>query len=158
MQQELRKFNKDIQVTVSVDTIAEKLMKSMDWSNPNAALLVNTIIGTSLSSGKIGFIYNALNGWQDEINLTIGKVYNIDGKHLSMYNAADGEKDKVFAVEVIEIDEYRDGNKVNVKYSYSRKNDDTKLYNDSTWVDHKALTEVPAIEAMSTEAVLAIPA
>lgn len=147
MQQELKKFDKVITVEVSVDMIASQLMKAMDNNNPHAALLVNTIIGSSLSTGKIGFIYNALNGWNDEINITIGKEYMVEGKFLDMYNAASGEKESSHIVTVTEIDEYRDGDKIAVSYSYMN-NTNGGQKSSSCWVDHKALVEITTPEEL----------
>lgn len=146
MQQALKTFNKVITVEVSVDMIASQMLKAMDANNPHAALIVNTVIGSSLSSGKISFIYNALNGWNDEINITIGKEYTIVGKNLDMYAPIDGEKAKFFTVEVKNIDEYRDGNKVEVSFSYMRKanrqDDPATLYTTTCWINHKDLTDL----------------
>lgn len=142
MQQTLKTFNQVISVQVSVDSIAAKLLEMMDQTNPHTALVVNTVIGSALSTGKMSFIYNAVNGWSDEVNITIGKNYNIEGKYLSMYNPADGEKERLFTAIVKQIDEYRDGNKVEVEYTYSRKEDDIRRYTETAWVDHNNLVEI----------------
>ncbi len=140
MQQELKKFNQDIQVTLSVDSIANQMMKAMDSNNPHSALIVNTVIGTSLNTGKLGFLYNALNGWVDEINVTAGKHYLIPGKYLNMYRVEDQVKAQDIEVLVLEIDEYRDTEKIRVQYSYMQK-DKEEPVTSTDWVKHTQLIE-----------------
>lgn len=148
MQQSLKKFNKSIEISVSVDMIASQLLKAMDQSNPNAALIVNTVIGSSLSTGKIGFVYNAINGWQDEINVTIDKEYLCLGSKLDMYRPADGQMETMHKCIVQEIDEFRDGNKINVSFTYIRKGnnagDEPVVMTSKTWVDHNCLVDQSA--------------
>ncbi len=72
----MKKFNKEIEVKVSVDAIAEKLLSVMDKDFKHAELVTETIIGTSLEKGiaTMGMLYNALSGYTNEINFKIGDI------------------------------------------------------------------------------------
>jgi hypothetical protein len=93
----MQKFNKTIKIEVSVDSIAQKMLDLHAGSNfPHAELLVETIIGTALASDKLNYIYNALNGFTNDIDFKVGqhiyctqKVY----KYVQLSNGAEETSD-----------------------------------------------------------------
>lgn len=140
-QVDLFKFNKEISVTVPVDSIAKKLYETMDKTNPHAALITNVIIGTSLSENTINQIYNALNGWKDEVNITVGKNYMINGNNLNNIYSADKEWRKgIVPVMVTGVNEYTSNtDNIEIKFEYKHENGEMKSSNCS--VRHTELME-----------------
>ena len=68
----MKKFNKTITVQVSVDSIAEKLFAEVNEKFAHRDMLVEAIIGSS-NERQLGFIYNSLNGYSNEVNYTVGQ-------------------------------------------------------------------------------------
>ena len=68
----LKKFNTVIKVEVSVDSIAEQLLSFMKPEEKHKELVTETIIGTLLHENRVGILYNALNGYTNEINFKEG--------------------------------------------------------------------------------------
>jgi hypothetical protein len=71
----MKKFNKVIQVEVSVDTIAEKLLETMAPDFKHREQVVEAIIGAMVEHEelhKIAPLYNALNGFSNDINFKAG--------------------------------------------------------------------------------------
>lgn len=67
----MKKFNQIIEVQVSIDDIADKLLSTIDKSNPHSELIAETIIGNLANiTDKIGIsqLYTALNGYTNDIN------------------------------------------------------------------------------------------
>ena len=65
-------WNKEIQVSVDVDQIADMMFNAMDPQAKHNVLITNAIIGTALEHGTIGYIYGALCGANPCINFQIG--------------------------------------------------------------------------------------
>ena len=138
----LYKFNKEISVTVPVDSIAKKLHDTMDKTNPHAALITNVIIGTAVSEGTIGQIYNALNGWKDEVNITVGKTYDIKASDLNnCYNASTEWRTlPLVSCMVKEVNEYTSKtDNVTVEFNYTKESGE--VTKTTCNVRHKELLE-----------------
>mgnify|MGYP000259424106 CR=1 FL=1 len=134
----MKKFNKTIEVKVSVDSIADKLLYTMSSDGKHNELVTETIIGNLLSSSTQGMsqLYNALNGYNNDIDFKVNdiiicseKTYNRveeDGEYVEKYVAV-GE------CRVIEVDIYR-SDKLKVEYSKTDSLGNTKL--ETRWVSH----------------------
>lgn len=72
----MKNFNEVITVEISVDNIANHLLSTMDPEFKHAENVVETIIGRLLSTDKQGLnmLYNALNGYDVNIDFNIGDV------------------------------------------------------------------------------------
>ena len=76
------KFNKELQVTVDVDMVAQQLLSLMKEDNPHRELLTYNIVGNLKESGKLGSIFSAMAGYHKEINIVVGKQYECLGSDL----------------------------------------------------------------------------
>jgi len=134
----MKQFNKTISVEVSVDSIANNLLSNMKEDFKHKELVVEAIIGSALEKGGLGYIYNSLNGFNNEINFQVGDaVISTDRTYL-------GTKDETGKVErnhqeigpcsVKEINIYAD-RKLLVEYStYNRSGE---FVVEQEWVYHK---------------------
>lgn len=134
----MKQFNQNIQVQVSVDSIANKLLSTMKEEFEHRDMLVEAIIGSALNSGTLLYIYNALNGFGNEINFQVGQIVEctkniyrnapvpgVDNPWKSQYVP-------IGTCEIVEIDLYR-SDKLRVHYCYELENGNTK--EDSMWVE-----------------------
>lgn len=128
---ELKQFNKDIRVTVSVDSIAEMLCNSFDAENPHRFMLTNTLIDLGLKHDTLTYLYNNLNGFTNEINFKIGQpVYCTD----TYYNRIEGGRKEIGNCRIIDIDLYSN-HKVKVQWENDGKSD------SEAWTEHHNLSE-----------------
>lgn len=73
----MKKFNKSIKVEVSVDSIADKLLSMFSNDEKHSELVTETIIGNMLKDNtSISQLYNAVNGYTNEIDFKVGDVIN----------------------------------------------------------------------------------
>ena len=70
----MKQFNQVITVEVSVDSIAQQLLKTFSSEFKHADALAETIVSTSLDKGTISFLYNSLNGYSNDINFKVGDM------------------------------------------------------------------------------------
>lgn len=68
----MKKFNQTISVQVEVDTIAQMLLSSMDKTFKHSESVVEAIIGSAVEAGNVGYVYNALAGFTNEIDFKAG--------------------------------------------------------------------------------------
>lgn len=71
----MRNFNREINVTIQVDSIAYQLLENMDKDFKHKELVVETLIGRLIEKDESGLsrLYNALNGFENKINFKIGE-------------------------------------------------------------------------------------
>lgn len=68
----MQKFTEVIKVEVEVESIHQQLLSTFPEDYKHKEILAHAIIGSSLSANKLGFIYNALNGYSSEIDFNVG--------------------------------------------------------------------------------------
>lgn len=75
----MKKFNEEIQITIEVDAIASQLRSMFKEDSANADVVVEQIIGRSLSkdSALLSKIMSAMNGFQKEINVKAGETHKV---------------------------------------------------------------------------------
>lgn len=139
----LKKFNQQIQVTVEVDSIAEKLMETFPGDYKHREELTETIVGSMLTSGHIGYLYNSLNGFNNDIDFQIGDKVMCEAKKWTNVPNATGDKfveeqQPMGEAEVININLFSD-NKLCVKYT--KVNSRGETISDTNWVSHKKCTK-----------------
>lgn len=108
----LPKFNKEITVTVDVDSIVDKLTSTFPDDYKHKELVSHAIVGTAVNNGGLGYIYNALNGYSPEIDFVIGDMVICSSKKRREFIRTEGEKSQriigeIGACKVINIDFYR---------------------------------------------------
>ena len=124
----MKKFNKIIAVQVSVDSIAEKLFNEVNEKFAHRDLLVESIIGSS-NERQLGFIYNSLNGYSNDVNYTVGQqvictetVYDYSEMN------EDGSRTEVRrplgVVTVVGVDPYAE-RQLTVEYDFMKSNGTT---------------------------------
>jgi hypothetical protein len=87
----MKKFNETIKVEVSVDSIAQQLLNTMLPDFKHSELTVEAIIGSMLKSGTLTYVYNALNGYTNEINFTEGDFVMCSNKTYKYIKKAESE-------------------------------------------------------------------
>ena len=145
----MKKFNQIISVEVDVDQIAENLLAQFPADYKHREIVTEAIIGSSISNGGIEFVYNALNGYKNEINFAVDdmvivkdEVYNnMDNYHL----ITDSNRNWAIA-KVIEIKEYKTGDKLHIEYIKVRRAGIKFSVNiDSEWVNHRNCSKIADI-------------
>lgn len=142
-QVELKSFDQTITIEIPVDVIAKKLYDTMDKSNPHAALITNTIIGFGLLNSTLTPLYNALNGWKDEVNITVGKTYTCPANRLNVYGATSDWKALPIVEVVVEtVNEYTTASdNIQVRFTYAKKDKEGATDTATSWISHKHLVE-----------------
>lgn len=140
----MKRFNEIITLQVEVDTIADKLLTSLDRENPHAELIAETTVGLLLHRGGLGMLYQSLNGWKLEINIEVGTKYLIPVKTLTLvrYDTERNQTnlqlsvDDMIEVTAKEVQPYRDSReKILVTVQYYRESY-PEIYTAEVWVNH----------------------
>ena len=138
MKQTLKKFGKEIQISISVDAIAEKLLDTLQVDYKHRTQVAETILGSLLEdSTRLGMLYNSLNGFSNDINFEVGDeilcseetrlgTVNTDGDYESIYG-------KIDIAKVIEVNPYADKK---IKIEYLTVNRDLTERTETKWVSH----------------------
>jgi hypothetical protein len=152
----MKKFNQTISVEVSVDSIAEKLWSTFDPNFAHAELLTESIIGSNLESGKLGYVYNALNGFNNDIDFQVGQtvdckesiyswVPEVDSSTSTLKGTYRREYMPLGKATIVEINLYK-SDKLLVEYNTLNSKGD--YITETKWVDHRAcsgLSTVPCL-------------
>jgi hypothetical protein len=146
----LKKYEEEINILVPVDSIAQKLLSTFKEDEPHAVLLVQTIIETSMMSGNISHVYNALNGFSPDVDFKVGEVLYSESTYY------DGDKNLPIGVCTIKDIKVYSGEKLYVSYT---KNYRGSIKEDTAWVNHRKvkLATPEQIEAAKTRYVVAEP-
>ena len=139
---ELKKFNQQIQITVEVDSIAEKLMGTFPCDYKHKEELTETIVGSMMSSGHIGYLYNSLNGFNNEIDFKVGDKVVCEAKKWTHVPTAEGkfseEQQSIGECEVVEVNLFSI-DKLCVRYN--KVNSRGETVTNTNWVNHKKCTK-----------------
>jgi hypothetical protein len=138
----MKQFKQVIKIEVSVDAIAEQLLANFKDDFKHREMVAETIIETSLIEGKLSYLYNALNGYTNEVNFKVGDVifcseeiysYNLDDNDLPVESR---QQVKIGLAEVVEINIYR-SDKLKVKHIALNKRLGKFVYEEAeTWTNH----------------------
>lgn len=137
----MKNFNEVIKVEVSVDSIAKHLLSTIDGDFKHAENVVETIIGRLVSTDKNGLsmLYNALNGYDANINFKKGDVVALES--VTCYcDVKSSETDEwnrqnvtIDSAVILDIDIYADKK---VKIGYSTTNRKGEEDSREEWIHH----------------------
>jgi len=156
----LPKFTDVISIEISVDAIYRKLMDTFPADYQHKETLAHAIVGSANRSGGLSYIFNALNGYTNDVDFSVGDgLICSENERKEYYDAnlqtEDGKPKQVVDVdakpnwkvrwrkigncEVVEIDMYR-SDKLRVEF---RNETSQGVYEMETkWVNHKKCTEM----------------
>jgi len=140
----MKNFNKQIQITVELDTIAQNLLSTMKEDEKYRVLIVEAIIGKMESTNDttaMTLLYNALNGFTNSVNFKEGdKVICSNEVYAHWEEEQRASMRAIGEAKVIEINEYA---KNKVKIEYYLPQSDGSSTKSSSWVSHTQCSKVP---------------
>jgi len=81
-------FNKTISIEVDVDMINRKFLDLLPEDYKHREVLSHAVIGSAVEKGNIGYIYNALNGYDNSIDFKEGdRVICTETERVEYYDA-----------------------------------------------------------------------
>jgi len=102
----MKTYNKVIEIEISVDSIAKRLLENMKDS-PVAENIVEAVIGTALSNGRgLDKIYNAMCGFSNELAYKVGDEIAIHCETENIRNCHPTLSKEYYRAEIIGVDEY----------------------------------------------------
>lgn len=152
-QQTMPRFQQTIEIKVEVDTIYDKLMATFPEDYKHKEILSHAIIGSALVGNSLGYIYNALSGYTNDIDFKEGDVVMCTVKDRDQWTeevSTDSEYAKwkverieIGECEIIEINLYEE-KKLKVRFKES-KYKSNEMVDSVRWVDHKSCTKLPGL-------------
>jgi hypothetical protein len=152
----MKSFNKQIKITVELDTIANALLSTLNPDAKHKDIIVEAIIGrldAKNDTQGMTVLYNSLNGFSNNINFEKGNEV-ICTKRVNAYWTEESIRDnssvylEIGEVTVVDINEYAD-EKLLVEYNYPLKSGETEKR--QVWVDHSTCSKVNENEYALTE-------
>lgn len=143
----MKKFNKEITVSVSVDSIAEHLLGTFAEDSKHREMIAETIVGTLLENDRLNDLYNSLNGYTNEINFEVGDEVECTEKQwqYKTVHCTDTTSLLMQNVVVTEINPFARRNKLKVSYT-TRKKESEQTEQREVWVKHTSCDKI-TIEA-----------
>jgi len=146
------KFDQVIKIEVDVNSIFEKLMDTFPVDYKHAEMLSHAVIGSAVNNGGLTYIYNALNGYTNDIDFAIGDIVmctEVSRRSIEMAVTEDPNVKppigyttvEIGECEVIEIDLYST-NKLRVKFMQNKYRSE-EMEESTGWVNHKNCTRIP---------------
>lgn len=154
----LSKFDQVISIEVSVDSIYQKLMGTFPEDYKHKEILSHAIVGGAVQNGGIAYVYNALNGYTNDVDFQVGdliisksndrKIYKIINEPVEIGKKPkyDWDWQEIGECEVIEINMYATS-KLHVKFMEAQENGEMR--EKKCWIDHKKCTKVQLPEAVA---------
>lgn len=107
METQLKKmYNTTIKIEVSVDSIAQRLLDALNPEFNNKAGLVDAVIGSALEKQTLGFIYNSLVGFTNDLAIQVGQKMMCTDKTRGYKNvASEGDEQPIWKNDWLEIGE-----------------------------------------------------
>ena len=141
---------------VEVDSIAQKMLDLFAGSTyQHSEILVEAVIGTAVEKGTMSYIYNALNGFNNEIDFKVGDIVTCTATHWGYtreqapdplpedYKTKWIRKDlKIGECKVVEINIYRQ-DKLKVEYTTCNNVGGDEV--ETAWVNHKKCAGTAAL-------------
>lgn len=146
----MKAFNKTIEISVSVDSIAKKFLNMLDKTEVNREGIAYAAIATALNSRSgLGPLYNALNGMSNDIDgITIGMLIETTARHYTYVRKDESElytqeQMPVTNAVVADIDIYRGRDCIQIKYRSTDRRGN--IVSEDQWVSLSEL-KLPAEE------------
>jgi len=138
-------FNQTISIEVSLDDIYRKLMGTFPEDYKHKEILSHAIVGSAMEYGGIGFIYNALNGYTNDVDFKVGDIVVCTSQDRKVYTSVTEEGKRpdwnwraIGDCQVIEINMYK---RSKLRVEFQQINSEGKSEVTSAWVDHKKCTK-----------------
>jgi len=132
----MKTFNKQIKITVELDTIANQLLNTISPENKHKEAIVEAIIGrmdANNDNAGMTLLYNALSGFSNDVNFEVGDVVSCSE---SCYGYWDGKNEsyrEIAECKVIDINIYSK-DKLHIEYNVPNK--DGNIQTKKMWVSH----------------------
>lgn len=145
----MKKFNKEIQVTVSVDSIANQLLEQLNPEFKHREIVAESIIGRMVSADENGLsvLYNTLNGYTQDIDFKVDEEVLLDNVvHYGSWNG-EGEKSEykeIKSAKIVDIDLYAD-KKVCIEYPVSWSDEPHR-----NWIDHTKCAKISVVPPLNS--------
>ncbi len=144
----MKLFNQEIQVTVSVDSIANQLLENMNPEFKHSEMVVESLIGRMIQTDMNGLsrLYNSLNGYDHKVNYNVGEIVKLkDVRAYGYWTEESIEKSnsvyqQIETAEVVEIDEYRDS-PICIAFSVPKKDKTMEIRKE--WITMKQCSQIP---------------
>lgn len=142
----LPKFNDVISIEVEINSIYEKLRDTFPEDYKHKEILAHAIVGSAVEHGGINFIYNALNGYTNDIDFKVGDVIMCEEKDKIVYipateeTKASWEYVPIGECTVVQVGMYKNS-KLKVEFLNGRKSSE-ETFMETAWVNHKHCTRV----------------
>ena len=138
----MKKFNKVISIEVSVDSIADRLLKEFSAESAHKEIIVEAIIGNLLNKNRLSGLFSALNGYKTEIDFTIGKiVQTTETAYDYRKNRKNNESMTIGVCKIIKIDEYADS-PIQIEYQVINIANQVKTETQWTRIEKLSATEL----------------
>jgi hypothetical protein len=142
----MKKFNEVISVEVSVDAIAEQLLGHIDPQFKHREDVVESIIGPLLDKNTLSYLYNALNGYTNDINFEVGDEVMCEEKIYTFTRDANGEVSKeakyikLGRATIVGIEPFR---KKNLELEYMVLSKNNELRKQTDYFSHLTCAHIP---------------
>lgn len=138
-------FNQTISIEVDVDDIHKKLMGTFPEDYKHKEILSHAIVGSAMEHGGIGYIYNALNGYTNDVDFKVGDILVCESNDKKVYDPITEENKRpdwkwkpIGDCQVVEINIYKQSK---LRVEFQQKNSEGKSEITSVWVNHKTCTK-----------------
>lgn len=152
----MKRFNQEINISISVDSIAQKMLENMDQSFKHKENVVEAVIGSMLDSGNIHYVFNALNGYTNDIDFKVGDYVYCQPDapthrvkcYFDTYIINDAVHDKpVFDMylpaKVLEVNPYRrEKIRLEIRTVVKLSTGKYKINVEDYWFDHKDMNKI----------------
>jgi hypothetical protein len=151
----MKKFNKVITIEVSVDSIADKLLSTFDANFAHRDMLTETLIATAMDKNTIGYLYNSLNGYTNDVDFEVGQTVECT-ENVYQYKEVEQPistdpnvvvpieyKEDLLPLGTCVITEINPYTKDKLKVKAMVRNSKGELVEKNTWVNHLKCSGIP---------------
>lgn len=138
----MRKFNQTIEVSFSVDMIADMIREQFKDTFLHADLLVESIItpmvvnNNGFDKARLGHVIGALFGRANTINIVEGAVVNCNETY---YSSKDDKQTQIGKATVIEVEAFRDFSQVRIEFDKTDRKG--VVQRETSWVALRTLSD-----------------
>ena len=149
----MKKFNQEINIKISVDYIARKLLDTMCVDYAHKELVTELIVTNMIDSGTISALFSGLHGFLGEVDFQEGQFLLLEEHGYSKY---DPEKDIVHSTtkyvkqfaKVLEVNPLKAKQKLKVQIIDFDFQNSKLEYGKEDWVNHTMVTRLSSEEEL----------